>query len=108
MPIIGVYPSYRYRYHLPHPLLYNNYPIQYGMGVPYPLVHHTPIATPVPVPVAVNNPVPVGVPMGVPASAPVGIGMGGGYTHGHGYGMNAPPTAPLAINYQVSLLPFST
>ena len=97
MPFI--YPSYRYRSYLPHPIMYNN-PMIYGgmgmgmsmpinlgmgmgMGIPYPV--------PTAVPVPISNPVPVSVPVPIPASAPVYGGHGQG-----GYGMTAPP-----LQYQV-------
>ena len=117
MPIIGLYPSYRYRTYLPHPMTYGH-PIHYGgmgmpigivpglgmgmgmgMGMPMPMSMPMPypIAAPVPVPIA--NPVPIGVP--VPASALI---YGHGHGHGHGgYGMTGSPLQPL---YQVSSLIF--
>ena len=107
MPMIGVYPSYRYRYgYLPHPIAYH--PPMYGpgmihgmgmgmggmgMGMPYP------IATTVPMPVPIPNPVPVGVPVGIPASAPLPHGAQG---QGYGYGMNSPMQPQHQHQYQVS------
>ena len=112
MSMIGVYPSYRYRYgYLPHPIAYH--PPLYGpgmihgmgmgmgglgmgMGMPYP------IAAPVPMPVPIPNPVPVGVPVSIPASAPLPYG---GQGQGYGYGMNSPmhPQHEHQPQYLVSL-----